>query len=243
MVKFEISDTGIGIATSDQGKLFQPFVQVDCSSTRRFGGTGLGLAICKRLVEVMNGAIGLESTPGKGSKFWFVLPFGCNNNLNTRDAEDKGDADLEKEYNLVQTLPAEDSVADISQDQLLVLLVEDDPVARKLAQYQLNKLGYQSHVVVNGREAVYAATNNNYDLILMDCQLPIIDGFHATRAIREAEIRLERHVPIIAMTARAMAEDKELCMAAGMDDYITKPVELQKLRGVLDRWALNRVNE
>ncbi|MEN6326481.1 MAG: ATP-binding protein, partial [Syntrophomonas sp.] len=160
MVKFEISDTGIGIATSDQGKLFQPFVQVDCSSTRRFGGTGLGLAICKRLVEVMNGAIGLESTLGEGSKFWFVLPFGCNNNLNTRDAEDKGDADLEKEYNLDQTLPAEDSAPDISQDHLLVLLVEDDPVARKLAQYQLNKLGYQAHVAVNGREAVYAATNN-----------------------------------------------------------------------------------
>jgi PAS domain S-box-containing protein len=202
VLRFEVRDTGIGIPPEARSRLFEPFVQADASTTRRFGGTGLGLAICRELVTLMSGEIGVESTPGEGSVFWFTVPL--------------------KRAHSQLTAPEVIAPAEASMEGIRVLVVEDNPVNRKVAVGMLNQLGYQADVAEDGVAAVEAFNANRYDAILMDCQMPRMDGYDATRAIRSMETKTR--TPIVAMTASAMASDREQCLAAGMDDFLTKPV-------------------
>jgi PAS domain S-box-containing protein len=232
-VVFEVRDTGIGLTEQARGRLFQPFTQADMSITRRFGGTGLGLVISKRLVELMGGEIGVESAPGVGSTFWFTLPL--------RVGEPEG-------WTLQALAGGFFDAVDEAMTPLpfavngRVLLVEDNEMNRKLAQLQLSKLGIRNVTVVeNGAAAVTAVRNAAaesapFDLVLMDCQMPEMDGFAATRAIREWEQTTGLRMPIVALTANAMRGDREACLAAGMDDYLGKPLRLNMLRRVIERW-------
>lgn len=365
VIRFAVTDTGIGLPASSYNKLFQPFSQVDGSITRKFGGTGLGLSICKQLVDLMDGLIGVESKEGEGSTFWFTVPLKTSDNtddpkptqqqlrdtklllvagqLSTTEiissyaeawgigldtvttGEDalvklQGQATLGNPYHVVivelssacvdafgiaeeirrrlkQTnvrliliatsdegrqkeralrsgysayltkpfkqsrllgcinnllnkapdngLKAAPPTSHISHKapllpahkSKLVLVAEDNSVNRLVAVRQLERLGFIAHVVTTGQEAVEASKRLPYALILMDCQMPEMDGFEATRLIRQAEALCEQHVPIIAITAHALEGDREKCIAAGMDDYISKPVDPQKLQAVLMRWV------
>jgi two-component system, sensor histidine kinase and response regulator len=368
---FEVRDTGIGIAPETQGRLFQSFTQADSTTTRKYGGTGLGLAICKRLVELMGGRIGLVSSPGEGSRFWFSLPLTAFSDRGqsaamqmlrypgkpsgralivdhhplargllaryltawgiecdvTDDCEEvrrlmqEGNRD-QPHYQVVYIdagMPGGDAMAfartffgvasakakprlvllttfdrrdvieeaiangfsgclvkPVRQSQLLeslsdtpvglddadatpvaestiassinlrdalernrlLLLVEDNPTNQRVAQLQINKLGYAVHTVANGRDAVDAIEALPYAAILMDCQMPVMDGFEATAAIRRWERgHGSRRVPIIAMTANAMEGDRDKCILAGMDDYLSKPIDASALMDALTRWV------
>ena len=222
LLRFEVTDTGIGLSPAAQQRLFQPFTQADGSMSRRYGGSGLGLAIAKRLVERMNGSVGLESVEGQGSTFWFSIA------LAAVAAEEQAPPDPES----ASRMP---TVAASPSKDLLVLIAEDNPVNQRLAAMQVRALGYSVDVAANGREAVAAVARGGYALVLMDCQMPDLDGFEATRIIRSKE-QSGRRVPIIAMTANAMHGDREACLAVGMDDYLAKPVRLDELRAMLERW-------
>jgi signal transduction histidine kinase/DNA-binding NarL/FixJ family response regulator len=220
LVRFEVKDTGAGIPVEDQGRLFRPFSQGDGSTTRRFGGTGLGLAISKSLVELMGGRIGLESQPGRGSLFWFTAAL-------ERQGETRPSVSP-------ATSPA--LVASALGSRGRILVAEDNPVNQKVAVGYLEGLGYSADVVATGSEAVEACFAARYDAILMDCQMPGMDGYEATHRIRDREGGA-RHIPIVAMTASAMKGDREKCLAAGMDDYISKPMTPEDLRSALQRWT------
>jgi PAS domain S-box-containing protein len=357
-VHFAISDTGIGISEAARARLFQPFTQADGSTTRKFGGTGLGLAICKRLVEMMDGEIGVASTERVGSTFWFtarlettsapaqsiaslrglrvlvvddikshrdivcsyVSSWGMRSTsvadgadalrvlrdavaardpfdlaivdwrmpdldgwalaraikhdpalaamqlmlLTAFDERGKGEEALRAGFVAYLTKPVKQShlfdaitrvfakdasapgvaprspnqTASAPQNDKLILLAEDNPINQKVALLQLSKLGYRAQTVATGAEAVLATLEraDAYALVLMDCQMPEMDGFEATRAIRKAELTSGRHLPIIAMTANAMEGDRDRCIAAGMDDYISKPVNLENLGKILAAW-------
>ena len=239
-IRFAVSDSGTGISPDNQNKLFQPFVQVDTSITRRHGGSGLGLVISKRLAEAMGGAIGLESTLGQGSTFWFVLPYTLSTKKLNECAGKNGTDTILDSIPVPKTSPTSGTSSDVVIAKLMhhVLLVDDDPVSGRVAQYQLNKLGCSVQWVTSGTDAVNEVLNNNYTLVFMDCHMPGMDGFQATRAIREAELSMGRRIPIIAVTARAMEGDREICLKAGMDDYISKPVELPKMKIILDHWII-----
>ncbi|HWD21180.1 MAG TPA: PAS domain S-box protein [Verrucomicrobiae bacterium] len=219
-LRCEISDTGLGIPVDKQSLLFQKFSQVDPSVTRRFGGTGLGLAICKRLVNLMGGEIGVVSEPGKGSTFWFTLPLIAAAPLAPQPEKH---------------LPA-GSAGRPKQRRQRILLAEDDPISQQFTATWLRKFGCQVDVAEDGREAVALAGRHRYDLIFMDCQLPQLDGCAAARLIREAESP-GRRTPIVAVTACVMASQREQCAAAGMDDFLAKPVSEETLENALTRWA------
>ncbi|MZP30844.1 PAS domain S-box protein [Heliobacterium undosum] len=224
-IYFEVTDTGIGIEKGLLRYLFSPFVQADTSTTRMFGGTGLGLAISKRLVELMGGEIGVTSEVGKGSTFWFSLPFLISDSLQAESAGPMSrtvETSENKDLHWQRTRP--------------ILLVEDNKVNQKLALALLNKIGLSVDVANNGMEAIQAVTEKAYDLIFMDCQMPELDGFETTQIIREWEQTTKQHIPIIAMTAMAMQGDREKCLHAGMDDYISKPIMLEQLIALLERW-------
>ncbi|MCS6781796.1 MAG: PAS domain S-box protein [Gloeomargarita sp. SKYG98] len=356
LLLFSVTDTGIGIPPEVQSRLFRPFTQADVSTTRKFGGTGLGLAICKQLVTLMGGEIGLESTPGQGSRFFFTVPLPAvaaptaeapalstqplegkallvvdDHPINrkvvryhasrwgleveeaasaaealakmrqrsyavvlvdmnmpevdglTLGRQVKADAQLAqtplimltssplqehaqqaqaigfaahlvkpvKASRLLDTImnvlegtltpattamPSPASTVPVST--LRILLAEDNPVNQKVALKQLESLGYKADVAANGQEALEMALRFPYDLVLMDCQMPVLDGFAATRRLHELhrEGRLPQRPIVVALTANAMKEDREKCLAAGMDDYLSKPVHKEELRQVLQRW-------
>jgi two-component system, sensor histidine kinase and response regulator len=360
VVRFEVSDNGIGIADEDQRRMFEPFAQADASTTRRFGGTGLGLAIVRQLVELMGGHLGLDSEVDRGSTFWFELPFARQDTTAAKAASDVGEftslraiivddnatnrlilrqqllswglqpdeaedgpAALERVHaaaadaapydlaildlnmpgmdglEVAHTIKADPATSSLklfllsssgrvqsdvataaglsgtltkpvrqselfnclieglqmhnpdptdprepsprpeptSIDHGVVLLVEDNTMNQLVATRMLAKLGYRADVANNGREAIDAITIGAYDAVLMDCQMPEMDGYEATRQLRRAEAGTGRHLPVIAMTAAAMQGDREACLAAGMDDYITKPVSVDAIATVLDRWT------
>jgi len=355
-LRFSVTDTGPGIAQDAAEQLFEPFRQADQSTRRRFGGTGLGLSISRRLVELMGGTIGFDSSPGRGSTFWFTVPFtrvhegeerdradalrgarvllvdgeavarqvvdqyllawgasasstgnaahalelarvaaerqapfdvvvadrrasgdafgfaarlhaldGCETvpivlltggeeAVNTQEARAHGFVAVVRKPirqnvlhdTLVAALAdpsaagvpaAPEAVLSRSADRVLVLVAEDNPVNRRLALQQLKKLGFRADAVTDGREAIDAVAHGKYDLVLMDCQMPEVDGFEATREIRRNEALRGGHVPIIAMTANGLDGDRQACLAAGMDDYLAKPVQLAALRAVVERFA------
>jgi CheY-like chemotaxis protein/HPt (histidine-containing phosphotransfer) domain-containing protein len=222
LLKFIVSDTGIGIAKDKQDFLFQPFTQADASTTRRFGGTGLGLAISKQLAGMMNGEIGVESEIGKGSSFWFTAEFG--------KAETK-----------IQTLtvgdisgysPIIDNKTQTLSTDAKILVAEDNAVNQKVAIGMLHSLGFKADAVPNGREAVNALKINNYELILMDCHMPEMDGFAATREIRSLG-NGKSSTKIVAMTANALVGEEECCLEFGMDDYLSKPMLKEDLAKIL----------
>ena len=224
-IRIAVRDTGIGIPTDHQGMLFQKFQQVDSSTTRKYGGTGLGLAISKQFVELMGGTLTLVSQVGEGSTFSIEMPLRANP---LPPAESK---EAKRKWKEPRALP--------SFAGRRILLVEDNIVNQKVGTALLAKLGCRVEVAANGREALELTPQLPYDLIFMDCQMPEMDGYEATGEIRKRE-GVARHTPIIALTAGAMAEDRERCVQAGMDDYVSKPFRPAQLCAILDKY-LGRV--
>jgi PAS domain S-box-containing protein len=221
-VRFAIIDSGVGIAPDLLHRLFRPFSQADDSTTRKYGGTGLGLSICKQLVELMGGTIGVTSSLGSGSTFWFAIPF-----LSSSRRQPVLDAPARE---------MGERRADVKPRCERLLLAEDNEVNTLLAIKQFKRFGLEATVVSNGRAAVDACANEPFDIIFMDCNMPVMDGFEATKAIRQSATDGGRHIPIVAMTANASTTDRDACIAAGMDDFVTKPVSLPDLRMLLERW-------
>ena len=243
LVRFSVRDTGIGIPPEHQSRLFESFTQGDGSSTRKYGGTGLGLSISKQLVELMGGELGVESKPGEGSRFWFTAIFGKAAIVAPAAPPKRGIPVPAAPPPAVPKVPIPSvKPADAPPEKsngggprkLRVLLAEDNEINQRIALRLLEKLGLAADAVDNGRAAVEALAQQNYDLVLMDCQMPDMDGFEATAVIRNRE-RGKAHTPICALTANAMEGDREKCLAAGMDDYISKPVGLDKLREAVER--------
>lgn len=221
-----IEDTGVGIPADKLDKIFDKFTQADASVTRKFGGTGLGLAITRQLIALMHGQIGVESVEGKGSTFWFVIP--CK-------------AASEKDLNTA----SENKVTHINTKNLRplaeakILLVEDYEVNQVFAEKLLRKFGAtQIEIAENGNEAITKYRTGTYDMIFMDCQMPELDGYQATGKIRLIEDGTKIHTPIIAMTANAMMGDREKCLKAGMDDYLSKPLRANHLKNILETWFI-----
>jgi signal transduction histidine kinase/DNA-binding NarL/FixJ family response regulator len=232
LLRFDVQDTGIGIASDVHDRLFQPFSQADGSTSRKYGGTGLGLTISKRLVELMHGQIGVDSTIGWGSTFWFTVLFAA---VPRSEPELADGPRMLPDGRTGQWPPLE--AAELA-NTLRILVVEDNPINQQVAAGWLQRLGCRIDVAANGFEALDALHRITYSAVLMDCQMPEMDGFQATAEIRRRE-GSARRTPVIAMTANAMKGDRERCLAAGMDDYISKPVHIEELRAALCR-ALSR---
>ena len=224
LLRFEVIDSGIGIAPEACKRLFTAFEQADNSMTRKYGGTGLGLAISKRLVELMGGEIGVDSIPGQGSTFWFTVG-------------------LQKCQHAPSSMPLE--VPAITEQYLKefhagarLLLVEDEPLNREITLSLLEDTGLVLDIAEDGQEALDLSQQQRYDLILMDMQMPRMNGIDATQAIRKQS--LNRDTPILAMTANAFHEDRAICLAAGMDDFLSKPVAPEVLFETIHRWLRGR---
>jgi signal transduction histidine kinase/ActR/RegA family two-component response regulator len=226
-VRFTVTDTGIGIRRDKQQILFSPFSQVDGSTTRKYGGTGLGLVISRQLAELMGGSIGIESEEDNGATFWFTAVFQRQPAGRT--------AELPPPISFTPAVL--DPVAVARRRRMLILLVEDNATNQFVALKIIERLGYRADVAADGLEALAALRIIPYDLVLMDCQMPEMDGFEATREIRNPQSGIRnRDMPIIAMTANAMKGDREKCLAAGMNDYLSKPVQPAALGAMLERW-------
>ncbi|MDH3354466.1 MAG: response regulator, partial [Chromatiales bacterium] len=220
-LRVEIIDSGIGISSDAQQELFQPFTQADNSTARKYGGTGLGLTISKRLINLMGGEIGVESIPEQGSTFWFTLPLTVS--AKTEAHEEKPTTDL---TTASQKLEGR------------ILLAEDNEVNAMIASAMLKKGGLDLDIAENGAVALEMLQQKHYDLILMDCQMPVMDGCQATKEIRANEKEGE-HIPIIAVTANASEEDRQQTIDAGMDDFMSKPFNQEPLLQMVSKW-LNR---
>jgi signal transduction histidine kinase/ActR/RegA family two-component response regulator len=225
-LRFRITDTGVGIPDEAIPKLFRPFVQADASTTRKFGGTGLGLAICRQIVELLGGEIGVESRVETGSTFWFTV-----------GVELPAEEALARRKDLATKAKGQIPVDQVAAGRR-VLVVEDNAVNQKVAAALLHRMGARVDVAANGREAVEACEKVGYDLVFMDCQMPVMDGYQATAAIRDQEASRggPARLPIIALTAHAMPGDSQRCLGAGMDDYITKPVSPGEMVAMLQKW-------
>ncbi|HHW78151.1 MAG TPA: response regulator [Xanthomonadaceae bacterium] len=218
--RIDVVDTGIGITPDARARIFESFVQADGSATRRYGGAGLGLAISRRLVQLMDGDIGVESVPGQGSRFWFTA------RLATSDTAQQ----------VAPSSRAAPSVDPPTTFTAKVLVVEDNGVNQEVAAAMLELLGCQVTVVGDGRQALAALDKQRYDLVLMDCQMPIMDGFEATAELRRRETPGQHRVPVIALTASVVRGFRERCIAASMDDYLSKPFNREQLATLLARW-------
>jgi len=218
-LKIAVTDTGIGIPESALETLFNAFTQADGSTTRKYGGTGLGLAIVSQLVDMMDGELGVDSVVGKGSTFWLEADFQCA-----------------PEGALVEKLNR--PISRTIRKDAKILLVEDNPINQMVAQKMLEKAGFKSTLANNGIEALDVLEMHAFDLVLMDCQMPEMDGFDATREIRLRNIKAvnQQPVPVIAMTANVMSGDRERCLEVGMDDYLAKPVQIDQLNLLLQKW-------
>ncbi|MBI2319853.1 MAG: response regulator, partial [Betaproteobacteria bacterium] len=229
---FSVVDTGVGIAESAQERVFHAFTQADSSTTRRYGGTGLGLAISKELVEKMGGRIGVRSTPGRGSEFWFTVRLAPPLQRARLPARTPGDPNRPCAFSGVR-----------------VLLAEDNPVNQDVARAMLESLDCEVHIAENGAKTLAALEKEQFDIVLMDLHMSEMDGFDATAQIRARRLLRPRQLaaaaepvrlPIIGLTASAIKGDRELCIAAGMDDYLAKPIRRDALRQVLGRWVFGR---
>ena len=224
---FVVSDTGVGIAPEKQKLIFNAFSQADSSTARKFGGTGLGLTICSRLVDLMGGEIWVESVLGQGSQFHFTVKFGRGKPMvrTTRTSQIKTESSSQSEVHKGLK----------GKRGLRILLAEDNAVNQKIACSVLEKQGHEMTVAADGHQALAALDRAEFDVVLMDVQMPEMDGFETTAAIRALERETGRHLPVIAMTAHAMQGDRERCIAAGMDDYISKPLKVQELIELLQK--------
>ncbi len=219
VLQFAVRDTGIGLTGEQIGKLFKSFSQADSSTTRKFGGTGLGLTISKRLVEMMNGKIGVESEPGKGSSFFFTAVFG------------HGD---EEEISARSSRKGVDEESFRSIQGARILLVEDNEINQQVARELLENSGFVVDIAADGQQAVEAVEKESYDLVLMDIQMPVMDGYESTREIRKNPQL--KDLPILAMSASAMTQDRENALDAGMNDHVAKPIDLNQLFAALLKW-------
>ena len=231
-ILFEIIDSGIGLSDEQQEKLFDRFTQADGSTTRKYGGTGLGLSISKQLVELMGGEIGVRSTLGAGSTFWFTLSL-----ENTSDQHKLLDKNIIKN----SSASIESDIIELPQFSANILLVEDNFKNQMVAQCMLEEFGIIPDIACNGKEAISAVEEKSYDAILMDCQMPEMDGYETTRHIRATPaIKDYSTIPIIAMTANTMQGDREKCINAGMNDFIPKPVNQKDLIQALETWCTDK---
>ncbi|MEM1181652.1 MAG: ATP-binding protein, partial [Acidobacteriota bacterium] len=214
-LRLEVEDSGIGIPEAAVERLFSPFQQVDSSTSRRFGGTGLGLAICKSLAELMDGRIGVDSRRGHGSTFWLELPLGAPTEGSRRQP------------------PTPIRAGELSGRKLLV--VEDDEVNRLVTSAKLESLGAAVETASDGRRALERLATERFDLVLMDCQIPELDGYQTTEELRRSQ-GPNASVPVVALTAHAHPDERTRCLEAGMNDFLTKPVETDELYSTLQEW-------
>ena len=219
-IRFSVTDTGIGLRPDQAARLFAPFVQADSSTTRKYGGTGLGLSICKHLTGLMGGTIGVDSVEGKGSAFWFTAVF---------EAAHSGQEEPSRAW---ATSRGPVGTTGIRTD-VRILVAEDNDTNREVALAQLRKLGYDASAVTNGAELIEELQRGRCDLVLMDCFMPVMDGLAATLAIRASALP---RMPIIALTADSMRVDRDRCIRAGMNDFLSKPTDLEKLADMISRW-------
>ncbi|HOO91442.1 MAG TPA: response regulator, partial [Syntrophales bacterium] len=226
ILRFDVLDTGPGISHNALSNIFDAFTQADNSMTRRHEGTGLGLPISKQLVEMMGGSLGVASTPGKGSRFWFTIRIARG--VSMPPVETVTDSTIQESGGR-SVIP-----------QLRVLLAEDNLVNQEVGRLMLESLDCLVDVVEHGGLAAEAVFRNSYDIIFMDCQMPKVDGYEATKMIRKREQQIrekKRRIPIVALTAHAMEGDRISCIEAGMDDYLAKPFNADQIRDILRKWA------
>jgi PAS domain S-box-containing protein len=226
LLRFLVRDSGIGIATDKLEQIFEPFTQADGSMIRQYGGTGLGLTIARQLAELMGGTVGVESEEAKGTTFWFTAVLG-----------------KEKQRRTAPCIPAfsgaqaQTPLSTVAAHNARILVAEDDFTNQFMTKIILEKFGYQVDVVNNGEEALKFLEKNDYALVLMDCMMPTLNGYETTAVIRNPASSVRDHaIPVIALTANAFKEDREICLAAGMDDYLAKPIDVTKVLAVLEKW-------
>jgi two-component system sensor histidine kinase EvgS len=229
-IRFSVSDTGVGIAPEVQARLFQAYSQESAETARMYGGTGLGLAICRRLADMLGGQIDLQSSPGLGSKFSLTLTLPVTEEASLKLTQTQMDADFVPQHML----------GDVETDSPMVLVVDDHPINRKLLAIQLGLLGLRSETADNGQTALVKWRAGRFALVITDCHMPEMDGYELTQAIRKIEVEEKRvRTPIFAWTANALADETQLCHAAGMDELLIKPIVIMELHAALDKWLLS----
>ena len=248
VLRFEITDTGIGIPAAQQKLIFDAFTQADSSMTRRYGGTGLGLSIARELVRMMGGEIGVESTVGRGSTFWFTARLDPSHQPVTApaapppavsQAEPRAEtSNLSENFVPAASRDFQDALRRAGRDSVRIMLVEDNAANMRVTRALLETLGCEVVPARNGLEAVALYRDDRVDLILMDCQMPEMDGYEATRAIRQIEALDGRSTPIVALTAHAMEGSRETSLASGMNDQLTKPLTMAALVRMLLAWLV-----